>query len=204
MSSGGINSDLHRKGEASGFADLPAAVEEKLAELQRLLDERTSELNQVVAEAQRLQHELKRAREMAAEAAKTRSQFLNNISHEIRTPLNGLIAASELLMQTDLSLEQDEYVHISAQSAQSLLETVNDLLDFAALEDGSIKLDLVEFDPVELAAGVAHLLENLAEAKGLALSCLSAGMDDYLIKPVGKKLLGETLGRWVQEPPTAP
>jgi CheY-like chemotaxis protein len=91
------------------------------------------------------------------------------MSHEIRTPLNGLIATAELLLQTELSEEQREFVTISRESALVLLETVNDLLDFSRVESGKLSLDNTDFDVLGLVEGAAELMSQRAREKHLSL-----------------------------------
>ncbi len=100
--------------------------------------------------------ELRKAKTLAEDAAKTKADFLATMSHEIRTPLNGVIGMADLLMDTNLNEDQKNYVHTLSRSAQVLLSLINDILDFSKIEAGKMSLESASF-------GFKPLLQDLRD-----------------------------------------
>ncbi len=116
--------------------------------------------------------QLRRTNEQLEAATRAKSQFLAHMSHEIRTPMNGVIAMAELLMETPLNAEQRSYVDVLQRSSESLLEIINDVLDFSKIESGKMELDVADFELRRVLDDVRHMLELRATARGLELTFL--------------------------------
>ncbi|HAP43193.1 MAG: hypothetical protein A2087_12105 [Spirochaetes bacterium GWD1_61_31] len=114
---------------------------------------------QNITAQKRREHDLVSAKESAEKATLTKSQFLANMSHEIRTPIQTILGMTELLNETGLDTEQQDYISSVRFSADVLLGLINDILDFSKIEAGKIELEEVDFDlPAFLRQSVALLI----------------------------------------------
>ena len=113
--------------------------------------------------------ELARARDIAEDAAKAKSDFLANMSHEIRTPMNAIIGMAHLALKTDLTARQRDYVKKIQGSGQHLLGIINDILDFSKIEAGKLDVEHSDFELDKLLDNVANLINEKTSAKGLEL-----------------------------------
>ncbi|MBS1823851.1 MAG: response regulator [Acidobacteria bacterium] len=126
-----------------------------------------------VAEAERripeLQAEVVNARQDAGQALRIKHDLLANLSHEIRTPLNGVLGMTRLLMDTRLSPEQRDLTQTLERSTTALLDIMNEVIDFSALESGRVELDPKHFEFHRPYEDVVELLGPLAQGKGIEL-----------------------------------
>lgn len=113
--------------------------------------------------------ELKKAKLQAESANRAKSEFLANMSHEIRTPLNGIVGFTNLLMNTNLKKNQLEYMTTVNDSANSLMEIINDVLDFSRIESGKLELSIQEIDLFELSHQIIDLFIHQAKIKNIDL-----------------------------------
>jgi len=113
--------------------------------------------------------QLKAAKIMAEEASRAKSEFLANMSHEIRTPLNGVIGFTDLVLKTNLTDTQQQYLTIVSQSANALLSIINDILDFSKIEAGKLELDIEQVDLFEMSAQATDLISYQVQDKGLEM-----------------------------------
>jgi signal transduction histidine kinase len=135
------------------------------------IDKQIEEKQRTIARIQEINRELEIAMEKAEESDRLKSAFLANMSHEIRTPMNGILGFTNLLKNSDLTIEnQSRYLQIIEKSGQRMLNTLNDIIDISKIEAGHIEV----FNSM---VSINNILEELyiffheeAIAKGLELS----------------------------------
>ena len=141
----------------------------QLETLQRAVADRTAELRAEVIERRRAEEEAHAAQEAAETANRSKSAFLANMSHEIRTPMNGILGMANLLLETDLSSEQRDFVETLRNSSETLMGILNDILDFSKIEAGRLTLETTDFDLWEVVESAIELHAARATQKKLEL-----------------------------------
>ena len=124
-----------------------------------------------ITDRQVAETDLLKARDDAETANLAKREFLARMSHEIRTPLHAILGMAELVLASQLTLEQRDWLEAVRSSSDALLYLINDLLDFSKIEAGELRLEQSVFDVWELLEGVTDAAAIKATAKGLRVTC---------------------------------
>jgi two-component system sensor histidine kinase BarA len=166
----------------AGINTMADAIAMSTDQMQREVDQATSDLRQTMdaLEIRNIELDFARKRALAASAAK--SAFLANMSHEIRTPMNGVLGFAQLLRKSSLDDSQQMYADTIIESANTLMSSINEILDFSKLEAGKLTLERMTFSLREIVDEVSQLFGAQAQDKGIELeSRVEAEVPDGLI-----------------------
>ncbi|GAA5908410.1 hypothetical protein JCM6882_007929 [Rhodosporidiobolus microsporus] len=173
------NQDLKRSQAALEASN--RTLESRIAERTLELRHNNSLLQAEVAEKERAQAEMRQAKEIAESATAMKSQFLANMSHEIRTPFNAVVALSSLLLDTQLTPLQTDYVETIKNSSQELLVVINDILDYSKIELDHLELSS---ESVQLRAVLESSMDMVAEraaTKSIELALIIEEGDIFIL-----------------------
>lgn len=131
----------------------------------------TASIERDITQRKQREAELEQARDAAEAAARTKGQFLANVSHELRTPLNAIIGMIDLSFQEELSPRLRDYMETVRDASRTLLDLINDVLDFSRMEVGTFHLVEEAFDLRDLLDRTIRTLAIRADEKGLNLAC---------------------------------
>jgi signal transduction histidine kinase len=142
-------------------------IRQQNAVLEETVHRRTLHLEQALLELRQSNAEVEAARESAT---RYKSEFVSNITHELRTPMNGVISMADLLLQTQLDPDQNEFAKLIRESADSMMVIIDDVLDFSKIEVGRLSFEILDFDLIGTIRSTEEELAQRAQAKDIQLS----------------------------------
>jgi len=144
-----------------------------ITEIKRITEEKIN--------SEREAQKLIQRKEQAEETLRMKSVFLADISHEIRTPIHGIIGFSDIALDDNISLNTRNYITKIKESAENLLQTINDILDISKIEAGKADLEKIPFDLDEIIKLCRIIISPRAREKGLSFYCYTEPLDNILL-----------------------
>jgi PAS domain S-box-containing protein len=142
-------------------------TEQKKAEKELIEAKAFAELATIIAEEAQIKAE--GATRIAVDSVKAKQQFLSNMSHEIRTPMNAIIGFTKVILKTDLTSKQSEYLQAIKTSGDALIVLINDILDLAKVDSGKMTFEKVPFKMEKSIAAMMHLFDIKSQEKNVQL-----------------------------------
>lgn len=167
MDSHRLNKRLERERRARKEAEM--LLEEKSLELHQANQRLQANAEDLELEVLKRTEDFMLAMQKAELANQSKSQFLANMSHEIRTPMNAIMGLSHLVLKTELSNKQRDYIEKISSSSETLLRIINDILDFSKVEAGEIELEQRQFSLEEIVSHIESSTDTLAKSKRLSI-----------------------------------